>query len=245
MLGLSSPRFAYLTKIESKSGKGFLSLRRIEDLKVQLERAQLEGWDQSTNSPRQYSEPERKNALIHLEHLLQRSQPFAECVLPTPDYLDGYRMLSTDFTRLFGRTESSIGTPYLNAIPLGGGVCAQAVVFMATLLMHEQVRSILCPSDLPALVQDCFNRDVTSFEVSGFERETFANVLTDSRIGLNSKHELAIFNRSIIRKKASHLIVIGFGSKRLNTQAPSIVVRAGFGTRPSRSTTELLMFQGT
>ena len=83
----------------------------------------------------------------------------ADCLLPPPAHLSTgqYTFLQTKLGTAYGECDKQHdfnAIPYVKNIDLGGGVCAQAVSYMATALLHEHATRVYGLADISALAHD-------------------------------------------------------------------------------------------
>ncbi len=81
--------------------------------------------------------------------LLRDQSPIADCYLGRPAAVSSYHLIQVALAAAYGEASSAgenlswLGTPYMQHIKLvGGGLCAQAVCFMATTLMHDHAAGV-------------------------------------------------------------------------------------------------------
>ena len=94
-----------------------------------------------------------------------------DCVLPIPTRLKDFHVLREKLGKIYGEEYDIPGTPYIRHIDLaGGGLCAQAVCFMATLLLHRYARGVYGLADITILAKKERPREYTA---GGNNRELY------------------------------------------------------------------------
>lgn len=188
LLGVAAPRFAHRTTIQSSTRRGFLNCRRLRVLGRQLENVIPTRWDVQHQRLEQLDTGDFAKAVQQLRARIEASSPVAESVLPPPDSCSEYHIIARDYSQLFGESDPIYGTPFLNAIELGGGVCAHGVCFMASLLRIDDAIFVHGPSEITAILQDSLAAG--SLRIRGFQFGEFVKFFRDPRVGLNSYLEV-------------------------------------------------------
>lgn len=184
LLGVAAPRFAHRTPLISGDQRGFISCRRLKLLGEQLEKLIPTRWDTSSQQLVELDPGEFETAVRELRRRVEQSSPIAESILPPPQACREYHVIARDYTHLFGEAESIFGTPFVNAIELGGGVCAQGACFMAAMMRIEDATCIHGPSEITA-IRDGGDSSVDSLRVRGFRFGEFVSYFRHPRVGLN------------------------------------------------------------
>lgn len=184
LLSVAAPRFAYRTPLQSKGGRGFLNCRRLSLLGKQLESALPTRWDVAQQRLEALDAGDFDNAVKQLRERVEGSSPIAESVLPPPNSCEDYHVIARDYSQLFGESDPIFGTPFVNAIELGGGVCAQGACFMGSLLRIDDTAFVHGPSEITAVLQGSL--DAGSLTIRGFQFGEFVKFFRDPRVGLNS-----------------------------------------------------------
>jgi len=140
LLGMSVPRFAYRAYLGPDS---FINMRR---MKLFLERlrwgrrcgSELPGARLEDIVPLKGANRTKGTLETH------RWSAVGDSVLVPPGRLlmDGYHILTSEYGRAYGEHQPIKGTPFLNHIRLGGGLCAQATCLMAIMLLQEYADTI-------------------------------------------------------------------------------------------------------
>ena len=95
-----------------------------------------------------------------------------------------YFILEADLGASYGEDKASWGTPYAKHIPLaGGGLCAQAVCFMATALMHKHARGVYGTGEITAIAADEQDSELV---LSGLQESRMAQYFSADAVGLNA-----------------------------------------------------------
>ena len=122
LLGLNMPRFAVRVYLDDECTT-FVNARRIP---VLAKHARLEKHDTA-------------NDLISD---LENSSCIADSLLPTAQFRPTYHIIEADGGAVYGERQSVRGLPYVKHMDLGGGLCAQATCFSATVMLHQHARVI-------------------------------------------------------------------------------------------------------
>ncbi len=172
LLGLSAPRFAIRKYVDEPSRSGrlpiFFNLRRLVWLANAIER----------------THGNRLGAPEFREEIEQSPYVIADSLLdPSRFRAAGFHVLTADLGRHYG--ESVVcerGTPFLQHLKLGGGMCAQACLFMAICLQERYANSILGVAELTASTKKALNDQ--KFSLRGLTAEQMVEVLRSHRVGL-------------------------------------------------------------
>ncbi|MEM7011128.1 MAG: TIM barrel protein [Verrucomicrobiota bacterium] len=165
VFGMSEPRFAIRLYLED-------SIVNLRQLEVMRTANPLWGrrmhWLNASGS--ESLKPILKPKILPAAFLRQASR-IADCLLQPPRRLNGdWKVLRADLGREYGEASNAgelLGTPYVKHIPLvGGGLCAQAVCFMATALLHEHAKGIYGLLEVTALAQ---RDEIAASELGGFD----------------------------------------------------------------------------
>lgn len=159
IFGLSDPRLAIRLYLENGSGTSMLNLRRIDRMRAANPR-----WGRRLRWLKTYSREEIKALPTPKEkprELLKTASRIGDCLLKAPTRITSsgasWVILQADLGREYGESSEEgafVGTPYLRHIPLaGGGLCAQAVCYMATALLHEHATGLHGLLEITALAQ--------------------------------------------------------------------------------------------
>lgn len=167
LFGISAPRYA--TRLYLKNG-GFINCRRLEQFIANAPGKTPKEW--GSRYPDDKIDKENRNQdLKPIQHpicsmigdIVSRQSCVADCLLAEPERLAKYHIRyvgedSVETARLFDiYTEpkpENFGetpyTPYVKAIDFGGGLCAQAVCFMATTNLSKYATSLCGLSEITA-----------------------------------------------------------------------------------------------
>ena len=176
LFDISMPRFAFRAYLTPKS---FVNARRIETF-CEL----TTSWGQP---PAGYQGAVRPEIVKRrpCERIRGASSCIADSLLEPPEKLrsDGYHVLTTELGRAYGERTEIKGTPFVNHIRLGGGMCAQAVCFMATALLQHAVRGIYGVAEITALASPQKERHL---DLGGMTPEKICRFFDHPRVGLSS-----------------------------------------------------------
>jgi sugar phosphate isomerase/epimerase len=145
LFGLSSPRFAARFYID-ESCRFFINVRRLveiesSDIRFSKRRVIPDG----LRHPRLEFDESRYADPARLIQELQGQTCIADSFLPIPELLaDHFEHCSCDLGSAYGESEITYsGSPFMKHINLaGGGLCAQAVCFMATVLHYRHAARV-------------------------------------------------------------------------------------------------------
>ena len=194
VFGMSEPRFAIRLYLEDEDGMSLINLRQLEVM-----RAANPSWGRQMHWLNTRSSEPLKSLTkpkIQPSAFLRHASRIADCLLQHPKRLGvGWNVLRADLGREYGEASTAgefLGTPYVKHIPLvGGGLCAQAVCFMATALLHEHARAIYGLLEVTALAQrdeiaksELGGVDVYEMQISGLNYSGIARYF--SEVGLRA-----------------------------------------------------------
>lgn len=169
VLALSAPRFAVRALLPNGS---FVNLRRT------LTSAKwANGWEQHES--------------LHLNYELDHSRAITESpsqilvassersiadglIVPTHECWQKYSLVTTDLFAAYGESYPSdsrlAGVPFVQSIPLAGGLCAQAVCFMACCVLESYANGVHGLGEISAIVNginDCDEDISTTIAIDG------------------------------------------------------------------------------
>ncbi|MHB8954717.1 MAG: hypothetical protein ACYC4U_17220 [Pirellulaceae bacterium] len=188
LLGVAAPRFALRAILTSSAGRGFMNCRRLAVLAEQLASEADVRWNAINERLESLKRDDLDTALRLLRERIEISGGIAESVLPVPDSLSQFHVIWKDFTQIFGESQPIKGTPFVNAIALGGGSCSQGTCFLATLLRVDDVTFVHSPSEITALVRQ--DSELRSLELNGLSVDEILSYFRHEFVGLNSYHEV-------------------------------------------------------
>lgn len=170
LLGISSPRFAIRVYLGLNS---FVNIRRRKITAHQIRKthpkeiadALLETKDTGDDQPVRSDESQVKS-----------TNWIADCLLAPPPRLlqQQFQILTCGLGADYGEDAIHTATPFVTHISIGGGLCAQAAVFMALCLMEET--EIFGISEITCLAAENPNH----FEIHGLKPSTIERFLTKS-----------------------------------------------------------------
>jgi sugar phosphate isomerase/epimerase len=141
------PRFA--VRVYLHDGKSFVNARRIAAF---CDQARQWGRRRAPRDARLEFVRRRIPLRRPAWPLLKKNTCIADSLLQKPSHMDGWHVLTAPLGEVYGEDPSVEGTPYVRHIPLsGGGLCAQAVCFLATTLLHEQAQGVYGVAEVTAL----------------------------------------------------------------------------------------------
>lgn len=133
LFGLSSPRFALRAVL--RDGTSFVNVRRNSILANEMSDVADEQWQLA----------------MPLPDIIGHSTCIADGLLaPSDRVLSRFNVLTVELGRAYGEERPIEGTPFVRLMPLGGGLCAQASCFMATLLCHDYVSRLVAIAEITA-----------------------------------------------------------------------------------------------
>ena len=197
-LGISSPRFAcraYLTD------GGFINCRRFEHYiknspsDAELARVSRYSEGQLNTAGRNPDLGSSQHPLHPIEASLRGQSCVADCLLAEPGRLktgqNMVRYLDVDIKTLFDiyaeprpknltESEPTQYTPYVKTVDFGGGLCAQAVCFVATLALSKHANKLSGLAEITAYTHDPECRELA---LSGLTPAKMQNYFR--KVGLN------------------------------------------------------------
>jgi len=179
LFGASMPRFAFRAYLGSRS---FVNARRVRTFCYLAT-----SWGQP---PAGYQRMVDVSATKKGPHLtIQRSSCIGDSLLEPPISLkgEGYHVMTTDLGRAYGAHDTIEGTPFVNHIRLGGGLCAQAVCFMATALHQHETRGIYGVAEITALASD---QDELALDLGGMCPDNICDYFNHPKVGLSANRQV-------------------------------------------------------
>lgn len=166
LFAISTPRFALRVYLDNgRESLGFINARRFA---VFCDQAQHWG-SLDCQMPKDHDvfqptrPPRKRPARVLLDQTC-----LADCLLRLPTASgrwQGFETLLTELGRACGEPSRILGTPYVRHIELaGGGLCAQACCYMATVLRQEDAKGVWSIAEITALV----GRHTTSEDASQY-----------------------------------------------------------------------------
>lgn len=184
LLGVAKPRFAYRALITTEKTTGLVNCRRLALLEEELARAIPTRWDPQSGVVESLDKSDYADALDLLREQVKHSSPIADSVLPAPVKFRDYHVLAKDYTRIFGEETTIYGTPFVNAVGLGGGLCSQGACFMATMLRIDDARFVYGPSEITALLRP--PDEQKSLLINGLSNDEILAYFRHPQVGLSS-----------------------------------------------------------
>lgn len=170
LLGISSPRFAIRVYVGRNS---FVNIRRRKITVYQIRNTHSEEIADALLA----SNNANKGHSVRADESQVRSMNWiADCLLEPPPRLlqQRFQILTCTLGADYGEDRIHTATPFVTHISIGGGLCAQAAVFMALCLMEET--EIFGISEITCLAAE----DRNHFEIHGLKPLTIERFLTDS-----------------------------------------------------------------
>jgi hypothetical protein len=179
LFGISSPRFAYRARFQDGS---IVNARRLNTFAQNA----TEVYQLYSPSGR-LSQNKAKREVILNKLLVQQGQSIADSIIRLPQRLadEGFHALECEIGYAYGEgtgEDSLSGTPFLQHTRIGGGLCAQATCFMASVLCHDRIKTIFAVPEITAITSGDPNR----FELKGMEFNEIVDFFRDERVGLGS-----------------------------------------------------------
>ncbi len=207
LFGISSPRFAMRTEFRQPSIVNVRRLPRFVENVAAVNKRLVEPDDAHLVRP--------SRRLLKKE-LLGSGQCIADSLFSLPSRLDDYRTLKCEFGTVYGEGREITGTPFLQHIPVGGGLCAQAACFMVLAIQQQVVTSIFGIAEITALAAGGNDAQIA---LTGMTRSKITRFLNDARVGLcayeltgNCSQEIwAIAIRSYLRSGVPLLLPTDLG----------------------------------
>lgn len=132
LFGINMPRFAFRAIVAEKTEQAsFVNLRRIGSFVSSVGRRLELG-------PRDE----------FISQLRRKCRCVADSLLAVPLWAREYHVITTDLARWYSEEVPQKGTPFVTHFPVGGGMCAQAVCFMASALLHQHGRGVYGVSEV-------------------------------------------------------------------------------------------------
>jgi hypothetical protein len=170
LLGISSPRFAIRVYLGLNS---FVNIRRRKITAHQIRKTHPKEIADALLETKYTGEgqPVRSD-----ESQVRSTNWIADCLLAPPPRLleQRFQILTCTLGADYGEDNIHTATPFVTHISIGGGLCAQAAVFMALCLMEET--EIFGISEITCLAAENRNH----FEIHGLKPSTIERFLTKS-----------------------------------------------------------------
>ena len=137
--------------------------------------------------------------------ILHSNSCIGDSLLQKPTRYDGYKVLERPLGLLYGELDSEglplKGTPYIRHIPLsGGGLCAQAVCFMATLIQYEHAKAVYGIAEITKLASQA---DLREIPITGLLIPAIRSYFTN--VGLETASQLASSGEDFRRALCSYV----------------------------------------
>ena len=182
IFNLSMPRFAIRVYLDNKNG-GFVNARRTSTF-----------WGQLRPWADRITPLKDQDTKLHLDTVKKSKAPTpsreipsipctGDCILPVPDRLkDIFYILEQKLGKIYGEPSEILGTPYIRHIDMaGGGLCAQAACFIATLLLHNYANGIYGIADITAIASGIVKRELV---LSGLNYDAISRYFESDEVGL-------------------------------------------------------------
>ena len=180
IFNLSMPRFAIRVYLNNQY-RGFVNARRTSTFW-----GQLRPWADRTTPLKD------RNTKLHIDTAKKGKAPDREmptipctgdCILPVPDRIeDIYYVLKKKLGIIYGEPLDILGTPYIRHIDMaGGGLCAQAACFIATLLLNNYANGIFGIADITTIASGIRRRELI---LSGLNYDAISRYFESDEVGL-------------------------------------------------------------
>lgn len=190
LFNLSWPRFAFRVYLLDRS-LGFMNIRRLRLLRSRVTLAgRRAGLSEKECSP-QIIGPD--DSRLDLEKQLPPTRCIADSLLMPPSRTwsglatTGFRFLTAPQLSVAYDEPKFSGVPYLQQMPLGGGLCAQCACLMVTMLMHRWADGIHGIAEITARVQDSSSLELS---LGGMTESLVVSYLES--VGLHALKETAL-----------------------------------------------------
>jgi len=180
IFNVTLPRFALRVYLDHNQ-KSFVNARRIGVLCDQARRWSSKRTNLTEEGVRQ---ARRKLFKGSPAWVLRKHTCVADSLLD-PSSISGYHVLQAQLGEVYGEGQEILGTPYLRHIPLTGGLCAQAVCFMATALLHDHARGVHSLPDVTALAAGNLKQP-GELILRGLDHRELAEYFSNSAVGLGA-----------------------------------------------------------
>jgi len=183
LFAVSMPRFAFRAYLTRKS---FINARRIETF-----RRLATYWGDPP--PRDYERVDLASKKNPPQVTMLKSSCVGDSLLEFPGRWDReiFHVLSTQLGLAYGEDEEVEGTPFVNHIRLGGGMCAQAVCFMATALQQHTTRGIYGVAEITALASD---EHVRALDLGGMTAQKMCSYFNHPKVGLSALRQVILIS---------------------------------------------------
>lgn len=181
LLGINSPRFALRACFDREGDlhPGFVNLRRLKTFREAV-----------SKRLRLYEGHKLLDSLARVGCL---ADGFLNPQIAYPDYIT----ITTSLAAQYGEEGPERGVPFVTHFPIGGGLCAQAICFQATLLRYRNARSVYGVSEITLLATDRLvsgaadrvPAESTYLNFSGLRRSQIAAFLNHPQVGLGTTVE--------------------------------------------------------
>ncbi|MGB2807321.1 MAG: TIM barrel protein [Sedimentisphaerales bacterium] len=179
IFNVSIPRFTIRIYINEKNNS-FINARRIGILSDQARDWAIRRTDSQTD----VRKARRKLYKNSPAWILRKCTCIGDSVL-NPQNLFSYYILRAELGEVNGEGKKVFGTPYLKHIPLTGGLCAQAVCFIATSLLRQFAGGVYCVADITALAWQNANTSA-ELKLQGLTHREIAYYFSNSPVGLRA-----------------------------------------------------------
>lgn len=159
LFGCSTPRFVY--RVGFNGEPGFVHIRRLNELSHTA--------CVHEHSTDQYAESGPPLSPENLRGTIERTgqSGIADCLIPRPPRLPAksYHLLAVNLAHAYGEATTGtkdgfFATPYVRNVAIGGGLCSQAVCFMATASLHKVATAMHGLAEITALAHRPFAEQI-------------------------------------------------------------------------------------
>lgn len=185
ILSLSAPRFAVRARFKNGT---FINVRRM---------SRVAKWGTSWEEPQgqlDTIEFDHETAKIKSPvevHSLSSKRCLADgLIIPSRNVSKCFQFVDSDLYQAYGEdppSESIRGIPFVQSITLGGGLCAQAVCFMASCVLSEHAKGIHGLGEISAIVSKVAkSTDNRLLLLGGLNAENIRDYFNSEEVGLSS-----------------------------------------------------------
>lgn len=181
LFNLSIPRFALRLYLDDPH-EGFINVRRLASFCDQIGPWGKRVLDVSLQNKKLVCDTEMVKKRPSPAWVLRTNSCIGDSVLPVPERYRDFYIVNKGLGIAYGEDKNVDGTSYLQHIQLsGGGLCAQAVCFMATTLLIDHAQGVFGIADVTYLGEKSAPRELI---LSGFRYDNLSRYFSQSSVGL-------------------------------------------------------------
>jgi len=184
LFNLSIPRFALRLYLDEPH-KGFINVRRLASFCDQIRPWGARVLDGALQNKKLTYDWDLLKERPSPAWVLRSNSCIGDSVLPIPErYKKDCHVVSKKLGIAYGEDQDVSGTCYLQHIQLsGGGLCAQAVCFMATTLLMDHAQGVFGIADVTSLGEKSPPRELI---MSGFRYDNLSRYFSQRAVGLTA-----------------------------------------------------------